>query len=140
MEAPRYILERLALVDANLVLKWLPHKSRWLLLRKSPVTPNRPPEPVRLWCAQDGSYLPLDNRLIVWLRANDLSRKFKDHDKKYWGKLFEAELKERQDVAQAEIQKRRDEEHAELTKALAWSIKEGERARKGTIPAKEFRP
>lgn len=96
MEAPEWIVEEIRRQDPSLSLRWNPRRSRWEILRQDPKRPNSPPPVVKTWCGRDGSFLPLDRRIIVWLRANDVQRRFAGRQQKFFGQLVAQDLDEAQ--------------------------------------------
>jgi len=127
VEAPEWIVEELRRQDPLLSIRWNGKISRWQIHRQDPRRPNKPPAVVKTWCARDGSFLPLDSRLINWLKANDVQRRFAGRQPKYFGMLVDQELRAQEDADEKARQKALDDRMAEQTDILAFYFKKLDR-------------
>jgi len=101
---------------------WNPRISRWLILRRP--RPNSLPAPVKTWCARDGSFLPLDRRILVWLRQNDVQRKFSGRREKFFGQFVERELNDHQSDLDRERAKAEKEKWDEAHDKMKFACKQ----------------
>lgn len=126
-EIPEAIRERLAALDRLLFVEWNGRTCRWEIWRRNAVKANGQPDRIKVWTTEKGEYLPLDARLIAWLNASDLRRKFKDIDERHWATLQAREIDEANEKRDADVKKREDDRAEEVCDELAFAIKKGDK-------------
>lgn len=111
---PDWFLTELGHIDPALIVYFNPLRGRWILDRCTrddnmlhQHTPACPKTNVRVIQDADGSYMPLCQDVLDWLRAHDTGSKFKSADE-YIKHLNEQEAAERERIQQA---LERDKEH-----------------------------
>jgi len=114
-------------VDPSLFPEWNDQANRWIILRRNPRNPLLRPLPVKQVANPDGSYRPLDNRTLEWLKTSDLQRRFYGRRERDFGKLLDQAMRDEEAELDRERERKANDRWEEVADRAAFAYRRMER-------------